>query len=43
MTDDPVRVLVGNDTVTYRRIVSDALAKMEQLGPDLLTLDLERR
>ncbi len=55
-----IRVLVVDDTVTYRRIVSDslstipgisvvgsapngriALARIEQLRPDILTLDLE--
>ena len=59
-TEDAVRVLVVDDTVTYRKIVSDVLAglsgvevvgtaangkiamqKIEQLRPDLLTLDLE--
>jgi two-component system, chemotaxis family, protein-glutamate methylesterase/glutaminase len=56
----PLRVLVVDDTVTYRKIVGDVLAEMpgvevvgvaangrialqkvEQLRPDLLTLDLE--
>ena len=59
-TEDPIRILVVDDTVTYRKIVSDVLAgmpgvevvgtaangkialqKIEQLHPDLLTLDLE--
>jgi two-component system, chemotaxis family, protein-glutamate methylesterase/glutaminase len=58
--EDKVRVLVVDDTVTYRKIVRDmlaavpgievvgtaangkiALAKIEQLHPDVLTLDLE--
>ncbi|MEA1951282.1 MAG: chemotaxis response regulator protein-glutamate methylesterase [Planctomycetota bacterium] len=57
---DNIRVMVVDDTVTYRKIVSDvlagvpgievvssaangkiALAKIEQLRPDILTLDLE--
>jgi two-component system chemotaxis response regulator CheB len=60
MTEAPIRVLVVDDTVTYRKVVSDvlsdvpgvevvgtatngkiALGKIEQLRPDLLTLDLE--
>lgn len=60
MSDAPLRVLVVDDTVTYRRIISDllqalpgievvgsapngkiALQKVEQLRPDILTLDLE--
>jgi two-component system, chemotaxis family, protein-glutamate methylesterase/glutaminase len=59
MMDNPIRVLVVDDTVTYRKIVSGllanvagvevvgtapngkiALSKIEQLHPDLLTLDL---
>ncbi len=59
-TEDPVRVLIVDDTITYRKIVRDILAdlpgvevvgtaangkialqKIEQLHPDLLTLDLE--
>jgi two-component system, chemotaxis family, protein-glutamate methylesterase/glutaminase len=59
MMDNPIRVLVVDDTVTYRKIVSSllssiagvevvgtasngkiALSKIEQLRPDLLTLDL---
>lgn len=59
-TEDPIRVLIVDDTITYRKIVSDVLAdlpgvkvvgtaangrialqKIEQLRPDLLTLDLE--
>jgi two-component system, chemotaxis family, protein-glutamate methylesterase/glutaminase len=59
-TDDLIRVLVVDDTITYRKIVSDALTgipgvevvgsaangrialqKIDQLNPDLLTLDLE--
>jgi two-component system, chemotaxis family, protein-glutamate methylesterase/glutaminase len=59
-TEDPIRVLIVDDTVTYRKIVGDvlsdipgvevvgvaangkiALQKIEQLRPDLLTLDLE--
>jgi two-component system chemotaxis response regulator CheB len=58
--EDPIRVLIVDDTITYRKIVSDVLAdlpgvevvgtaangkialqKIEQLQPDLLTLDLE--
>ncbi|MGA2058830.1 MAG: chemotaxis response regulator protein-glutamate methylesterase [Thermoguttaceae bacterium] len=58
--EDPIRVLIVDDTITYRKIVSDVLAdlpgvevvgtaangkialqKIEQLRPDLLTLDLE--
>lgn len=60
MTDQPLRVLIVDDTVTYRKMVSEvlsdiegievvgvasngkiALSKIEQLRPDLLTLDLE--
>jgi two-component system, chemotaxis family, protein-glutamate methylesterase/glutaminase len=60
ITEDPIRVLIVDDTVTYRKIVGDvlsniscvevvgvaangkiALQKIEQLRPDLLTLDLE--
>jgi len=60
MTEDQIRVLVVDDTVTYRKIVSEvlgavpgievvgsaangkiALAKIEHLRPDVLTLDLE--
>ncbi len=60
MTDRPIRILVVDDTVVYRKIVSDiiadqpdmevvgiaangkiALQKIQQLHPDLLTLDLE--
>lgn len=60
ITEDPIRVLIVDDMVTYRKIVSDVLAslpgvevvgtaangkialqKIEQLRPDLLTLDLE--
>lgn len=60
MTADPLRVLVVDDTVVYRKIVGEilgsipgvevagvaangkiALQKIEQLHPDLLTLDLE--
>ena len=60
MSEKILRVLVVDDTVVYRRIVSDILAslpgvevvsvaangkialqKLEQLHPDLLTLDLE--
>jgi two-component system chemotaxis response regulator CheB len=60
MNEKSVRVLVVDDTVTYRKIVSDvltrlpgvevvgtaangriALHKIEQLRPDLMTLDLE--
>ncbi|MBN1764359.1 MAG: chemotaxis response regulator protein-glutamate methylesterase [Sedimentisphaerales bacterium] len=60
MGNDSIRVLVVDDTVTYRRIVSDilgqmddievvgvaangkiALQKIEQLQPDIITLDLE--
>lgn len=60
MSERKLRVLVVDDTVVYRRIVSEILAslpgvevvsaaangrialqKMEQLHPDLLTLDLE--
>ncbi len=60
MTDEKIRVLVVDDTVTYRKIVSNvlatmpgvevvatavngriALAKIAQLQPDILTLDLE--
>ncbi len=60
MNQDPTRVLVVDDAVTYRKIVRDVLAsapdvevvgvaangkialqKIEQLRPDLLTLDLE--
>ncbi len=60
MMEENIRVLVVDDTVTYRKIVSDvlagmpgievvgtaangkiALSKIEQLGPDVLTLDLE--
>ncbi len=58
--DHNIRVMVVDDTVTYRKIVTDvltsmpgievvgtapngkiALAKIEQLRPDVLTLDLE--
>jgi two-component system chemotaxis response regulator CheB len=60
MTSKKVRVLVVDDTVLYRKVLSDvlallpdaevvgtasngkiALAKIEQLKPDLLTLDVE--
>ena len=60
MTERKIRVLVVDDTVLYRRVLSDilaripgvevvgtanngkiALAKIEQLKPDLLTLDFE--
>ena len=60
MTEDNIRVLVIDDSVTYRKIVRDALAvapgievvgtaangkialaKIQQLQPDVLTLDLE--
>ncbi len=60
MTGKKVRVLVVDDTVLYRKVVSDvlamipevevvgtanngkiALAKLEQLKPDLMTLDFE--
>lgn len=60
MSTPPLRVLVVDDTVTYRKIVSDVLSglpgvevagvaangkiavrKLEQLRPDLMTLDLE--
>ncbi len=60
MSSQPLRVLVVDDTVTYRKIVADilsrlpgvevvgvaahgriALQKIEDLRPDLLTLDLE--
>ncbi|MFH1216841.1 MAG: chemotaxis response regulator protein-glutamate methylesterase [Pseudomonadota bacterium] len=60
MTGKKVRVLVVDDTVLYRKVISDvlsmipevevvgtatngkiALAKIEQLKPDLLTLDFE--
>jgi len=60
MTETPIRVLIVDDTVTYRKIISDvlsgapgievvgtapngqiALQKIEQLRPDLITLDLE--
>ncbi len=60
MSNDNIRVLVVDDTVTYRKIISDvlaglpgievvgtaangkiAMAKIEQLHPDVLTLDLE--
>ena len=60
MTDKQIRILVVDDTVVYRKIVSDiiaeqpdmevvgiaangriALQKIQQLHPDLLTLDLE--
>ena len=59
-SEDNIRVLIVDDTITYRKIVSDVLAevpgvevvgtaangkialqKIEQLRPDLLTLDLE--
>jgi two-component system chemotaxis response regulator CheB len=59
-TEKPIRVLIVDDTITYRKIVGDVLAgipgvevvgaaangrialqKIEQLRPDLLTLDLE--
>jgi two-component system, chemotaxis family, protein-glutamate methylesterase/glutaminase len=59
-TDIPIRVLIVDDTITYRKIVNDVLAdvpgvevvgaaangkialqKINQLRPDLLTLDLE--
>jgi len=58
--EDTIRVLIVDDTITYRKIVSEVLAdlpgvevvgtaangkialqKIEQLRPDLLTLDLE--
>jgi two-component system, chemotaxis family, protein-glutamate methylesterase/glutaminase len=58
--EHPIRILIVDDSVTYRKIVGDALAclpdvevvgiaangkialqKIEQLHPDLLTLDLE--
>ena len=58
--EDKVRILIVDDTITYRKIVGDVLAelrgvevvgtaangrialqKIEQLRPDLLTLDLE--
>ncbi len=60
MTEDNIRVLVVDDTVTYRKIVSDVLAtipgievvgtaangkialtKIDQLRPDMMTLDME--
>ena len=60
MTEDTIRVLVVDDTVTYRKIIGDVLAgvsgievvgtaangkialtKIEQLRPDVVTLDLE--
>lgn len=60
VSDDVLRVLVVDDTVTYRKILADlltelpgvtvvgtaangkiALDKVEQLRPDLITLDLE--
>ncbi|RMG93475.1 MAG: chemotaxis response regulator protein-glutamate methylesterase [Candidatus Dadabacteria bacterium] len=60
LADPPVRVLVVDDTIVYRKIVSDALAEIpgvevvgtaangkialaraQNLLPDLLTLDLE--
>lgn len=60
LNEDPIRVLVVDDTVTYRKIVRSvldempdievvgtaangkiALDKIEQLHPDLITLDLE--
>ncbi len=60
MRADPLRVLVVDDTVVYRKVISDILAQMpgvevvgvaangrialqkiDQLRPDLLTLDLE--
>jgi two-component system, chemotaxis family, protein-glutamate methylesterase/glutaminase len=60
LSDDLLRVLVVDDTVTYRKILGDVLAeipgvtvvgvasngkialqKVEQLRPDVLTLDLE--
>ena len=60
MMEDQVGVLVVDDAVTYRKIISNVLAavpgikvvgtasngkialdKIEQLRPDILTLDLE--
>ncbi|MBN1910156.1 MAG: chemotaxis response regulator protein-glutamate methylesterase [Pirellulales bacterium] len=60
MADIPTRVLIVDDTVTYRKIIADVLAgipgievvgtapngqialqKIENLHPDILTLDLE--
>lgn len=60
MSEEPIRVLIVDDTVTYRKVLSDLLAsvpgvevvgtasngriavlKIEQLRPDLLTLDFE--
>ncbi len=60
MNPDPIRVLVVDDTVVYRKVITDiltqipgvevvgvaangriALQKIDQLCPDLLTLDLE--
>ena len=59
-TRDPLRVLIVDDTVVYRKVVTDvlselpdvevvgtasngkiAMAKVESLKPDLLTLDIE--
>ena len=60
MIAEPLRILVVDDTVTYRKIVTNvvadipgvevvgsapngkiALEKIEQLRPDLITLDIE--